>query len=153
MENYLNLTTLAVFVLLLFIGFLYLFYQFVRLRSHYNSLVKDVQQKTLMAALEGIQKTLATHERSLVVHKKELEAMRKAAVSHLQSLTLKRFNPFSDTGGDQSFLLSILDGNQSGVVITSLHSRENTRFYVKDVKNGAGVSHPLSAEEKKLISK
>jgi hypothetical protein len=72
---------------------------------------------------------------------------------HVQHLTLKRFNPFGDTGGDQSFILAILDGNKDGVVITSLHSRENTRFYVKSVEGGVGIDHPLSDEEQKIISR
>ena len=124
---------------------------FLRLRLHYNSLVKGVTKKKLMSVLEGIQKTLATHERALSTNKKSLVKQADNARLHLQKLTLKRFNPFSDTGGDQSFILAILDGNKDGVVITSLHSRENTRFYVKSVQGGAGVKHPLSKEEQKVI--
>jgi hypothetical protein len=56
--------------------------------------------------------------------------------------------------GDQSFIfLALLDGNKDGVVITSLHSRENTRFYVKSVKGGVGIDHPLSEEEQKTINR
>lgn len=123
----------------------------VRLRSHYNSLTKGVKKKHLMDALEGIQKTLATHERSIATNKKGLAKAVDDARLHLQQLTLARYNPFSNTGGDQSFILGILDGNKDGVIITSLHSRENTRFYVKSVRGGAGVNHPLSKEEQKLI--
>lgn len=124
---------------------------FLRMRGHYNSLVKGVTKKKLMSVLEGIQKTLATHERSIVTNKKSLIKQADDARLHIQKLSLKRFNPFSDTGGDQSFILAILDGNKDGVVITSLHSRENTRFYVKSVKGGAGEKHPLSREEQKVI--
>lgn len=123
-----------------------------RLKNHYNSLTKNVSGKGLMSILEGIQKTLATHERGLAVHKKELAKLDDLGQFHLQRLLLKRFNPFSDTGGDQSFILALLDGNQNGVVITSLHSRENTRFYVKEITGGKGKGHALSAEEQKLIS-
>lgn len=124
-----------------------------RLRRHYNSLVQGVDKKTLMQVLEGIQKTLSQHERSQSVIKHELQQLQDDVRLHLQQLTLKRFNPFGDTGGDQSFILAILDGNQDGVVITSLHSRENTRFYVKSVKGGVGIDHPLSVEEQKIINR
>lgn len=123
----------------------------LRLRRHYNSLIKNADKKTLTSSLEGIQKTLASHERALSVNKKSINAIEEAGKLHLQKLSLKRFNPFSNTGGDQSFILSFLDGNKDGVIITSLHSRENTRFYVKSVKEGEGVEHPLSREEKKVI--
>ncbi len=124
-----------------------------RLASHYNSLTKGIDQKTLMNALQGIQKTIAEHERVQGVIKSELHKSREDAKLHVQHVTLKRFNPFGDTGGDQSFILAILDGNKDGVVITSLHSRENTRFYVKSVSNGVGIDHPLSDEEQKTINR
>lgn len=123
-----------------------------KLKSHYNALTANVDKKTLMSVLEGIQKTLSTHERSLVIHKKDLAKAVDDARLHIQHLSLRRFNPFSDTGGDQSFMLSMLDGNKDGVVITSLHSRENTRFYVKAVRAGAGAEHPLSKEEQKIVN-
>lgn len=124
-----------------------------RVASHYNSLTKGIDQKTLMNALQGIQKTIAEHERVQGVIKSELHKSREDAKLHVQNLTLKRFNPFGDTGGDQSFILALLDGNKDGVVITSLHSRENTRFYVKSVSGGVGIDHPLSDEEQKTINR
>lgn len=123
-----------------------------RISQHYNGLTKGIDKKTLGNALEGIQKTLAEHGRRESTTKNELAKLRDDVRLHLQHLVLKRFNPFGDTGGDQSFILALLDGNEDGVVITSLHSRENTRFYVKSVKGGVGIDHPLSQEEQKIVS-
>lgn len=131
----------------------FLIFWLYRLRRHYNSLTAGVDKKNLLQALEGIQKTLSEHERTSLTFKHSLLKLQDDARLHLQNVTLKRFNPFGDTGGDQSFILAILDGNLDGVVITSLHSRENTRFYVKSVKGGAGIDHPLSVEEQKLINR
>ena len=66
---------------------------------------------------------------------------------------ITRFNPFDDVGGDQSFILSILDKNNSGAIITSLHNRDITRIYAKPIKNGAGDNITLSKEEKSAIVK
>lgn len=124
-----------------------------KVASHYNSLTKGIEDKTLMNALQGIQHTIAEHERIQGVVKNEILKLKADGQLHIQQVTLKRFNPFGDTGGDQSFILAILDGNKDGVVITSLHSRENTRFYVKSVEGGVGIDHPLSVEEQKIISR
>jgi hypothetical protein len=124
-----------------------------RLSHHYNSLTKGIDQKTLMNVLQGIQHTIAEHERVQGVTKNELQKLKSDGQLHVQHVTLKRFNPFGDTGGDQSFMLALLDGNKDGVVITSLHSRENTRFYVKSVEGGVGIDHPLSDEEQKIINR
>ena len=59
---------------------------------------------------------------------------------------LVRFNPFEDTGGNQSFALAMLDGNGDGFVVSSLHARAGTRLYAKSVSRGASDS-ALSDEE------
>lgn len=124
-----------------------------KISRHYNSLTKGIDPKTLMNVLQGIQRTSAEHERLIGVTKNELQKLKMDGQLHIQNIVLKRFNPFSDTGGDQSFILAMLDGNKDGVVITSLHSRENTRFYVKSVQGGVGIDHPLSDEEQKIINR
>jgi hypothetical protein len=148
----LTLISLVLAIMAVFSSLILLFF-YLRLSRHYDSLTRGIEEKTLMNALEGIQKTLAGHEHAQELLKNELQKVTADSVIHLQHLTLKRFNPFGDTGGDQSFILAILDGNNDGVVITSLHSRENTRFYVKSVKGGVGIEHPLSPDEQKLITR
>jgi hypothetical protein len=59
---------------------------------------------------------------------------------------LVRFNPFEDTGGNQSFALALLDGRGDGFVVSSLHSRTGTRIYAKAIANGASDA-ALSDEE------
>ncbi|MFA6250315.1 MAG: DUF4446 family protein [Candidatus Shapirobacteria bacterium] len=68
-------------------------------------------------------------------------------------IALSRFNPFNEVGGDQSFILCLLDNTNSGVIITSLHNRELTRVYAKAVKDGSSASQAFSQEEKKAIIK
>lgn len=64
-----------------------------------------------------------------------------------------RFNPFKDLGGDQSFSIALLDGQNSGVIISGLHTREGNRVYAKPVEKGKAVKHPLTEEELEAIKK
>jgi hypothetical protein len=75
-----------------------------------------------------------------------------AKSSQFAKINLVRFNPFSDVGGNQSFILVILDNNNCGVIITSLHNRDNTRIYAKQIKNGQGFQSTLSREEKSALA-
>ncbi len=68
-------------------------------------------------------------------------------------INITRYNPFEDIGGDQSFILTILDQNNSGVIVSSLHNRDITRIYAKPIKNGEGDNITLSKEEKLAIVK
>lgn len=64
-----------------------------------------------------------------------------------------RFNPFKDLGGDQSFSIALLDGQNNGVVISGLHTRGGNRVYAKPVEKGKAVKHPLTEEEIEAIAK
>lgn len=77
--------------------------------------------------------------------------LRQEGLMHIQHVGLVRFNPFSDTGGDQSFSLVLLDGHHNGIVISSLHARDETRLFVKPVRNGKANGHELSTEEQQAI--
>ena len=77
--------------------------------------------------------------------------LEKDGLLHIQKVGLLRFNPFKDTGGDQSFILSLVDGKDTGVVISGLYSRSGTRWYAKRVVSGKGVDYELSEEEKKSL--
>ena len=61
-----------------------------------------------------------------------------------------RFNPFSEIGGDQSFSVALLDGNDDGLVITSFYTREGNRVYGKPIKQSVS-QYALSKEEIKAI--
>jgi hypothetical protein len=68
----------------------------------------------------------------------------------LQHIGLVRFNPFEDTGSDQSFALAMLDDQHDGVVVSSLHGRTSTRVFAKPVEAGDST-HTLSDEERQAI--
>jgi hypothetical protein len=68
-----------------------------------------------------------------------------------QRIGLVRFNPFEDTGGNQSFALALLDAEDDGIVISSLHSRGSTRIYAKAVAAGRPEA-ALSDEEAEALA-
>lgn len=69
----------------------------------------------------------------------------------LQQVGVVRFNPYQDTGGDQSFSIALLDAYQDGVVISGLYSRQGVRLYAKPISAGQSA-YPLSDEEKQAIA-
>jgi len=79
-------------------------------------------------------------------------AERVEALNRLQKVGVVRFNPFADTGGDQSFAVALLDAEGNGVVLSSLHGRADTRIFAKSVQAGRS-KHALSDEEQDAIRK
>ena len=68
----------------------------------------------------------------------------------LQHVGVVRFNPFDDTGSDQSFAIALLDDRRDGIVLSSLHGRGQTRVFAKPVEGGDS-KHQLSDEEAQAI--
>src|SRR5215211_5422825 len=63
---------------------------------------------------------------------------------------LIRYDAFEDVGGRLSFSCALLDEHGTGVVVTSINGRQDTRVYAKPVTNSTS-SYNLSIEEEEAI--
>jgi hypothetical protein len=64
----------------------------------------------------------------------------------IQKTGLVRFDAFPDVGGEQSFALAMLDRDMTGIVLSSLYSRSDSRVYAKEITEGRSPN-ALSNEE------
>jgi hypothetical protein len=144
-----NLVYAAFAILFLWIIVLTIYYR--KLSSHYNKLTAGANGKSLRIILENLLRDMDLSKKEIEELKKYSEKLYKDSLLHIQKVGLVRYNPFKDTGGDQSFVLSLIDGHNTGIVISGLYSRSGTRWYAKKVNEGKGVDYELSEEEKKSI--
>ncbi len=104
--------------------------------------------------LEEIIAAMTTKIKSLEHRSENLEtalnALTEVASKAVQKTGLVRFNSQADDGGNLSFCLAMLDNHQTGVVVTSLHGRQQNRIYSKRIVDGKSES-PLSEEETNAI--
>lgn len=107
---------------------------------------------SLRSQFEKIISALEQAKEREKVTAKHLQELRKEGLGFIQSVDTMRYNPYGDVGGDESFSLLLLDGKKNGVILTSLHSRSNTRIYVKPVREGKPQLE-LSQEEKQLLAR
>ncbi|MDQ3689861.1 MAG: DUF4446 family protein [Chloroflexota bacterium] len=141
---------LAGLVLLLLIGFVIQSARIGRAVRTYRELVRDQDGGTLHDRLVGsAEQAMRAGERMT-----EMEAMHsvidRRTRRSLQHIGLVRYNPFDDTGSDQSFAIALLDDQRDGIVLSSLHGRTNTRIFAKPVADGESP-HNLSDEESQAI--
>jgi hypothetical protein len=121
-----------------------------RLARRLAGLTRDGEGRSLEAILDAhLDKVLAVAREldELAARSALLESGARRAV---QRVGLVRYNPFEDTGGNQSFALALTDGNGDGVVVSSLHARTGTRVYAKAITAGRSDS-ALSAEESEAL--
>jgi uncharacterized protein DUF4446 len=79
-----------------------------------------------------------------------LDASESQGQRAIQRVGVVRYNPFEDTGSNQSFVLAMLDGKGDGFVLSSLHSRQQTRMFLKAVSGGKAEA-ATSEEEAEAI--
>ena len=65
---------------------------------------------------------------------------------------LIRFRAFENVGSDLSFAVALVNQEGSGVVLSSIHNREESRVYAKPIKEGLST-YSLTGEEKEVIDR
>lgn len=122
-----------------------------KLRANYITISQGGAKKNLDDVLSASLNDISSAKKDIAHLIARCDRIEKDERYHIQKIGLLRFNPFKDTGGDQSFILALVDAHDTGVVITALYSRTGTRWYTKKVARGKGVELELSEEEKKAI--
>ena len=143
---------LGIYIFLIFgIWLLALSFFLFRFVTFFNKLTKGLEVADLKKVLEKILVGGEINTNEIRTLSKRIDLIDENGKYHIQKVGLVRFNPFKELGGDHSFSLAILDFHDSGIVITSLHARDRTRVYMKDIKKGKSESE-LSAEEKSALT-
>jgi hypothetical protein len=118
----------------------------------FKKLEKDTGQTSLKKVIEKIVAGEAKNHSEIEELFRKNKLLEEDAQLHVQKVGLIRFNPFREMGGDHSFSLALLDGRDTGVIVTGLHTRDRTRVYMKAIKGGK-CEFELSDEEKKALTK
>jgi len=119
-----------------------------RLKTFFNGKKASDLEEVLFEEIKRLKKA----EKNIKELSKLLKALEQMAGKSIQKVSLIRFNPFRETGGDQSFTVALLDSHDNGLVISSLYTRQGTRIYSKPIESGES-KYPLSKEELEALKK
>ena len=81
----------------------------------------------------------------------KIGSLRSQLRTAVQKVKVRRFNPFKEMGGNQSFSMAILDEDNNGVVISSLYARDSVNIFAKPITKGSS-EHKLTEEEQTVIN-
>lgn len=84
-------------------------------------------------------------------NKKDIRQIYKTLESTFQKVGVVKYDAFRQMGGQLSFSLALLDENNNGFVLNSVHSTEGCYTYTKEIKNGESEIS-LGDEEKKALA-
>ncbi len=83
--------------------------------------------------------------------RQEVAALKAESSQALRHVAVVRYDAFTDTGGQLSWSMALLDDSGSGVVVTAIQGRNESRTYAKNVASWSSESQ-LSPEEEDAIS-
>lgn len=146
------LAGLAGAVLLLLVLVLVLMVRMSRMNKRYKKLVGDSQVEHVDELLMELQERKSRLESAVKEQADAIAGIRRVMHKMKANVAVSRYNAFAQQGSDLSFSIAILDGDLDGVVLTSIHSREDSYVYAKPVEKGAS-SYALSPEEKEVIAR
>lgn len=143
----------AILVIILFVWTSVLTIMLLGSIAHYNRLTRGITKHGLSSVLERILEREQDLRETSGKLEKAVAMLTQDGEFHVSRIGLIRFNPFSDTGGSQSFTLALLDGRDNGLVMTSLYARTGNRWYVKEIRKGKASGVELSSEESAAIKR
>ena len=110
---------------------------------------KDMEsmEELIMKRFDDMDKMLEDTEKNVNDIKTLFDNMKDT----VQKAGVVKYDAFNEMGGKLSFALAMLDGNNTGFVINSMHSREGCYTYIKEIIDGKSYI-PLGAEEQKALN-
>lgn len=148
-----KLTTTDLLLAIVIIWIAILSFYLLKTVRNFKNITRGTKNLNLEQILERTLEKIDLSEKRINQLTEEVTKLELLNKINVQKYALIRFNPFEDTGGDQSFVVAFLDGGNNGIVISSLHSRNGTRVYAKGVTAGLAASHEFSKEEKEVVAK
>lgn len=138
-------------VLILFIIVIVLITKMKKLTKRYEKFMTGKNAKSLEREIgilfddqEFIKKTLEENKRDITDLYKRMEKT-------FQKIGLVKYDAFNQMGGQLSFCIALLDENNNGFIMNSVHSAEGCYSYTKEIENGK-CNIQLGEEEEKALA-
>lgn len=121
---------------------------------HLGKRISDLSNGSTGSSLESIIKE--NHDRLGELgkvqrhHTSAIQSLFEKIAQSIQHIGVVRFNPYKETGGNQSFAIALTNEHKDGVVISTLYTRERVNVFAKPIKQGTST-FPLTKEEEQVL--
>ena len=143
---------LFVLVVVLFLLVISVNMKYTRLKSSYNSFMRGKDGRTLEDSIFERFEDLDRLTETTLKNRQAIRKINEEMMSNFQKVGILKYDAFHEMGGKLSFALTLLDGNNSGYIINSMHSREGCYNYIKEIVKGESYIE-LSEEEAESLDR
>lgn len=121
-----------------------------KLYRRYDLFMRGKDAETLEDTLISILEQLSELNVKDRANKDMMKVLSKQVKDSFQKFGFVKYNAFKGMGGNLSFVIAMLDDNNSGFVLDAVHSREGCYLYLKEVEEGA-TEVLLGSEEQEAL--
>lgn len=147
--TYLFIALIAVAFLLL-VMVIVLMVKFSKLSGRYRKFMSGKNAKSLEKDIVGLYEDNKLIKASMEKSQRDIENLYHKLEGVFQKIGIVKYDAFDQMGGQLSFSLALLDENDNGFILNSVHSAEGCYSYTKEIKAGL-CDIALGDEEKKAL--
>lgn len=141
---------LLVFIVVLFIIIILQMKKLNRLQKRIRKFMTGKDAKSLEKDIVGLYEDNKFLKINVDKNKTDIRTLYKNMEHAFQKIGLIKYDAFQQMGGKLSFSLALLDENNNGFILNSVHSTEGCYTYTKEIKNGE-CAISLGEEEQQAL--
>lgn len=144
--------SLSIVSIILLITTIILLVSLLKLKNKYSRFMQGKDAKSLEKDIMSLYEDNKSVKAGIIKNQKEINELIEKQKVTFQKMGLAKYDAFKEMGGKLSYALALLDENNDGFIINSVHSSEGCYSYTKRIKN-ADSDISLSNEEKVAIER
>ena len=141
---------LLIFIVALFIIIILQMKKLNRLQKRISKFMTGKDAKSLEKDIVGLYEDNKFLKINVDKNKKDIRTLYKNMEHTFQKIGLIKYDAFQQMGGKLSFSLALLDENNNGFILNSVHSTEGCYTYTKEIKSGE-CAISLGEEEQQAL--
>lgn len=143
---------LIVLIIVLFALYVNVSMKYDRLKNSYNSFMRGKDGKNLEESILSKFSEIDTLAKLTKQNRQDVKEMSRIVDRNFQKFGIVRYDAFNEMGGKLSFVIAMLDGNNSGWILNAMHSREGCYTYLKEIVKGESYIE-LAEEETEALDR
>ncbi len=152
MRDYIYLSIIAVMFLVFLVLHIKQNKKISRLMRRYEKFMRGKNAENLSSAIEENFQQMDKLERSYQKNEEILNATLHNITSTFHKLGIVKYDAFKEMGGNLSFALCLLDDTNTGFILNTMHGRDSSYTYIKEIIKGEAYA-TLGEEEKEALDK
>lgn len=152
MKDYIYIGIIVVLFLIFLMLYIIQSSRISKLMKKYNAFMEGKDATNLADAIEENFQQMENLENSYGEAEERMNKALGGLTSTFHKLGIVKYDAFKDMGGNLSFVLCLLDDNNTGFILNTMHGRESSYTYIKEIEKGEAYA-TLGEEEKEALQK